>query len=82
MSAGSSQNGGTAKGIQSGTVERVREDGFRLNTGSRSLNVDAWDVFDDKTPRHASVGNQVQVSGEISEGEVDAASVTGGGLGR
>ena len=68
----------SAASVQTGTVERVWEDGFRLNTGSRAFSVDTWDVFGDNTRRHVSVGDRVEVSGEFSGGEFDASSVTGG----
>ena len=70
--------GNASQGVQAGTVERVWEDGFRLNTGSRAFDVDTWDVFGDKTRQHVSVGDRVQVSDEFSGGEFDASSVTGG----
>jgi hypothetical protein len=75
-SGGSSSDG--PRGTQSGTVERVWEDGFSLNTGSRTIRVDSWDVFGDNTRRHVAVGDRVQVTGEFSGGEFDAATVTGG----
>lgn len=58
-----------------GTVERVWEDGFRLNTGSGSVNVDAWDVHGDSTRSKVQVGSRVSVVGEMSGGEFDAASI-------
>lgn len=58
-----------------GTVERVWEDGFRLDTGERALNVDTWDVFGDNTRSKVSVGQRVSVSGEMSRGEFDATAV-------
>jgi hypothetical protein len=41
-----------------GNVERVWEDGFRLNTGGRSVNVDTWDVFGDGTRGRVSPGQR------------------------
>jgi len=58
-----------------GTVERVWEDGFRLNTGGRAVTVDTWDVFGDNTRNRVSVGQRVSVSGEMSGGEFDAIAV-------
>ncbi|MDA0866691.1 MAG: hypothetical protein O2890_09770, partial [Cyanobacteria bacterium] len=46
----------TAQTVQTGTVERVWEDGFRLNTGDRTFTVDAWDVYGDATASHVAVG--------------------------
>ena len=68
----------------SGTVERVWEDGFRLNTGDkpngmaslRTFRVDSWDVCGDNTTRHLSADQQVSVLGEFSGLEFDAFSVT------
>jgi hypothetical protein len=58
-----------------GNVERVWEDGFRLNTGGRSVNVDTWDVFGDGTRGRVSPGQRVSVTGELSGGEFDASAV-------
>lgn len=59
-----------------GTVERVWEDGFRLNTGDRTLRVDSWDVCGDNTMRYLSANDPVNVSGEFSGLEFDAFSIT------
>ncbi|VEP13911.1 conserved exported hypothetical protein [Hyella patelloides LEGE 07179] len=59
-----------------GTVERVWEDGFRLNTGERTLRVDSWDVCGDNTMSHLSANDRVNVSGEFSGLEFDADSIT------
>jgi hypothetical protein len=72
------QGAGPGQQVHTGKVERVWEDGFRLNTGSRNFKVDTWDVFGDNTPRHVRAGDQVEVRGEFSGGEFDATSVTGG----
>ncbi|NEP55722.1 MAG: hypothetical protein F6K31_01625 [Symploca sp. SIO2G7] len=61
--------------VFSGTVGRVWEDGFRLDTGDRSVTVDSWDVCGDNTPRSISTGDQVTVTGEFDEGEFDAFSI-------
>jgi hypothetical protein len=60
----------------SGSVHRVWEDGFRLNTSARSITVDTYDICGDNTTRHISAGEQVTVTGEFDEGEFDAFSVT------
>jgi hypothetical protein len=59
-----------------GTVERVWEDGFRLNTGDRTLRVDAWELCGDSTASHISVDDQLTVTGEFELGEFDAFSIT------
>ncbi len=59
-----------------GNVERVWEDGFRRNIGGRSVNVDTWDVFGDKTRSQVSAGARVSVTGEMSRGEFGAISVS------
>lgn len=60
----------------SGTVERVWEDGFRLNTGEeRSVKVDSWDVYGDNTARNLSKGDRITVNGEFDGGEFDAFSI-------
>lgn len=68
-----------------GTVEQVWEDGFYLNTGNRTLEVDSWDLYRDSTQRYVSVGQQLTVTGEFDNGEFDAFSITlassGGGNG-
>ncbi len=58
-----------------GTVERVWEDGFQLNTGERSVEVDSYDIFGDNTPSRLTAGQRVRVSGEMSGGEFDATAV-------
>ncbi|WP_066426702.1 hypothetical protein [Anabaena sp. 4-3] len=60
----------------SGRVQRVWEDGFRLNTGNRAITVDTYDICGDNTTRHISAGEQVTVTGEFDGGEFDAFSVT------
>lgn len=59
-----------------GAVEQVWEDGFRLNTGERTLRVDSWDVCGDNTMSHLSANDRVNVSGEFSGLEFDADSIT------
>ncbi|ERT06178.1 hypothetical protein M595_3900 [Lyngbya aestuarii BL J] len=60
----------------SGTIEQVWEDGFRLQSDSRTITVDSWDVCGDNTSRHLSAGEQVTVVGEFEDGEFDAFSIT------
>jgi len=59
-----------------GTVQRVWEDGFRLNTGNRTIRVDSWDLCGDATARYINVGDQLTVTGEFEWGEFDAMSIT------
>jgi hypothetical protein len=59
----------------SGSVERVWEDGFRLNTGERDVRVDSWNVCGDFTANHVAVGDRLTVSGEFDGGEFDAFSI-------
>ena len=58
-----------------GTVERVWEDGFRLNTEEGSVRVDSWDVYGDNTARKISKGDSITVNGEFDGGEFDAFSI-------
>ena len=60
----------------SGRVERVWEDGFRLNTSGRSITVDTYNSCGDNTTRYISAGDQVTVTGEFDLGEFDAFSIT------
>ncbi len=60
----------------SGRVQRVWEDGFRLNTSGRSITVDTYDICGDNTTQSISAGDQVTVTGEFEVGEFDAFSVT------
>ncbi|WP_414550058.1 hypothetical protein [Anabaena sp. CCY 0017] len=60
----------------SGRVQRVWEDGFRLNTSGRSIAVDTYDICGDNTTRYISAGDQVTITGEFEVGEFDAFSVT------
>jgi hypothetical protein len=48
-----------------GTIERVWEDGFRLNSGDRTYTVDSWEVCGDFTGRHLTDGDRVTVTGEL-----------------
>ncbi|MEM9450138.1 MAG: hypothetical protein AAGA75_16600 [Cyanobacteria bacterium P01_E01_bin.6] len=59
-----------------GTVQRVWEDGFSLNTGDRMLQVDSWDLCGDFTARHVNVDDRLTVTGEFEGGEFDAFSIT------
>ncbi|ESA38674.1 hypothetical protein N836_31180 [Leptolyngbya sp. Heron Island J] len=59
-----------------GTVQRVWEDGFRLDTGDRSLRVDSWDLYGDSTASYIMVGDQITVNGEFAGREFDAFSIT------
>lgn len=66
---------GYAQGTHTGTVERVWEDGFRLDTGERTLRVDSWDVYGDNTQNHIEVGDRITVTGEFEGREFDAFSI-------
>ena len=59
----------------SGTVERVWEDGFRLDTGDRTLRVDSWDIYGDNTVSNIEVGETISVTGEFSGRDFDAFSI-------
>lgn len=58
-------------GAFEGTVERVWDDGFRLNAGPRQLTVDAYDLCGDFTHRHVAVGDRLKITGEFEGGEFD-----------
>ena len=64
-----------AQTTHTGTVERVWEDGFQLNTGDRTLRVDTWDVYGDSTATYVSVGDELTITGEFENGEFDAFTV-------
>ncbi|WP_072015965.1 DUF5666 domain-containing protein [Leptolyngbya sp. KIOST-1] len=66
-----------AQTTHTGTVEKVWEDGFRLNTGDRTLRVDAWTVYGDSTASHISVGDEVTITGEFEGREFDASTIAG-----
>ena len=61
---------------QTGTVERVWEDGFRLHTGDQTLWVNASDLCGEKLPDNIAVGDRVSVTGEFGRIEFDASSIT------
>ncbi|MBE9098362.1 hypothetical protein [Vacuolonema iberomarrocanum] len=63
-------------GALTGTVERVWEDGFEVNTGDRTVRVDAWDLCGDNTQQSVSVGDELTVEGEFDDGEFDASAIT------
>ncbi|MEL6225308.1 MAG: hypothetical protein AAFQ57_12520 [Cyanobacteria bacterium J06626_14] len=65
-----------AQGTYEGIVERVWEDGFRLNTGDRTFRVDSWEVYGDNTAQYVTVGDRVKITGEFSGGEFDAFTIT------
>ena len=68
-----------AQTTHTGTVERVWEDGLRLNTGDRTLRVDTWDVYGDNTPSNVAVGDELTITGEFEGREFDAFTITGAG---
>lgn len=63
-------------GALTGTVERVWEDGFSINTGDRTVRVDAWELCGDNTQQSVSVGDELTVEGEFDNGEFDASAIT------
>ena len=65
-----------AQTTYSGTVERVWEDGFRLDTGDRTLRVDSWDVYGDNTGSNLATGDRVTITGEFAGREFDAVSIS------
>ncbi len=74
--AGCASSGSSSvSSTQIGTVERVWEDGFSLNTGSRTLRVDSYDVFGDNTRQSVTQGSRVRVTGVFSGREFDASAV-------
>lgn len=62
-----------------GTVERVWEDGFRLNTGDRTVRVDAWSVYGDNTVNYVMVGDELTITGEFEGREFDAFTIRSSG---
>ncbi|MBD2315089.1 hypothetical protein H6G20_25820 [Desertifilum sp. FACHB-1129] len=64
-----------ARGSHTGIVERVWEDGFRLNTGNQTFSVDSWDVYGDNTAQFIRVGDRVTITGEFEGGEFDALTI-------
>ena len=60
----------------SGKVHQVWEDGFQLDSETRSITVDSYDLCGDSTARHIKVGEQVTITGEFEGGEFDAFSIT------
>lgn len=64
-----------AETTHDGTVQRVWEDGFQLNTGDRVFRVDSWDVYGDNTAQEIGVGDRVTVTGEFDAREFDAFSI-------
>ena len=66
----------SAQSTFSGTVTQVWEDGFRLNTGDRTLVVDSWDICGDFTAQSVKVSDRLTVTGEFEGGEFDAFAIT------
>ena len=67
---------GHAQETYIGTVERVWEDGLRLNTGDRTFSVDSWAVYGDNTHNNITVGDRITVTGEFAGRSFDAFSIT------
>jgi len=65
-----------AQTTYTGTVERVWEDGLRLDTGDRTFRVDTWDIYGDNTPSHVAVGDELTITGEFEGREFDAFTIT------
>ncbi|WP_265264232.1 hypothetical protein [Spirulina subsalsa] len=59
-----------------GVVERVWEDGFRLQVGNRRITTDTWDVCGDFTEDHVNVGDRLTVVGEFEGGQFDVFRIT------
>ncbi|MEO1210613.1 MAG: hypothetical protein AAFX78_13840 [Cyanobacteria bacterium J06638_20] len=59
-----------------GTVASVWEDGFRLDTGDRTIVVDSWDLCGDSTESFVSEGDRLTLTGEFDGREFDAFSMT------
>lgn len=67
---------GPVRRVLTGTVQRVWDDGFRLQTAPRrGFRVDSYDICRDNTNRFLSVGERVTVTGEFEDGEFDAFSI-------
>ena len=62
----------TADTALAGTVQQVWEDGFRLESGDRTLTGDTWTLCGDRTAQYLAIGDTVRVTGEFDEGEFDA----------
>ena len=60
----------------SGTVQRVWEDGFRLEADDRTLTVDTWDLCGDNTTQFVAADDTVTMTGEFDASEFDAFSLT------
>ena len=67
---------GRAQATHTGTVERVWEDGFRLQTADQTLWVDTSDLYGKNTPDNINVGAQIQVTGELKSIEFDTSAIS------
>ncbi|MDJ0704668.1 MAG: hypothetical protein QNJ46_15400 [Leptolyngbyaceae cyanobacterium MO_188.B28] len=67
---------GHTQSTQTGTIERVWDDGLRLQTGEQTLWVDASDLYDNNTPSHIEVGDQVSVTGKFGQIEFNASTIS------
>ena len=67
---------GHAQATHTGMVERVWEDGFRLQTADQTLWVDASDLYGNHIPDNIAVGHQVSVTGQFGRIEFDAAAIS------
>ena len=67
---------GHTQATHTGAVERVWDDGFRLRTREQTFWVDASDLYDNNTPGHITVGDQVSVTGKLSRIEFNASAIS------
>jgi hypothetical protein len=74
--SGSNPDSVAQTGSLVGSVERVWEDGFEINTGDSITQVDAWDLCGDNTQQNIAVGDELTVTGELSGREFDASTIT------
>ncbi|MEO1147452.1 MAG: hypothetical protein AAFY26_17855 [Cyanobacteria bacterium J06638_22] len=58
-----------------GTVTRVWEDGFRFDTGDRTIVVDTWSLCGDATESSVAEGDRLTLTGEFDGREFDAFSM-------
>ena len=73
---------GHTQATHTGVVERVWDDGLRLQTSEQTLWVDATDLYDNNTPGHIAVGDQVSVTGKFGRIEFDASAIADATLSR
>lgn len=73
---------GHTQATHTGTVERVWDDGLRLQTSDQTLWVDTSDLYGNNTPDNIAAGDQISVTGKFGRIEFYASAIADATLSR